>query len=97
MKMSRGKRKKVLENLTPESLKELSVTYSCAADGLATPHERIMWAAGFRKGLKQALQDTYDDRKGQLRRNRGGPHAVWARGFMAGKKFVPVDLVGLRA
>ena len=91
MKMTRSRRLKVLRELTKFSLRELSLEQVCFLADL-TPHQRIMWMAGFRKGISHALWCRFLPEKGEARTRRGGGHISWAKGYFAGKKFVPADV-----
>ena len=91
MKMTRSRRLKVLRELTKFSLRGLSEEQVCLVTDF-TPHQRVMWMAGFRKGVRHALWCRFLPEKGEARTQRGGGHVSWAKGYFAGKKFVPADV-----
>ena len=81
-----------LQLLDRAGRRELSESESCTVK-LETPHERLMWGAGFRKGLSQALQGDRSFKRAEERssRSRGSlGDKTWCRGFNAGVNYVPV-------
>ena len=91
--MTKNQRLKTLQGLDRPARRSLSETESCKAEGLTTAHERLMWCAGFRKGIAQALRGDRT-RTRAAERSARGRHGdkSWATGFNAGVNYVPADV-----
>jgi hypothetical protein len=93
--MTNSQRITKLKGLDRAGRRELSELESCKAKNLETPHERLMWAAGFRKGLMQSLRGNRSFQRAKTRAEGTKPgDKAWARGFSTGINYVPCDAIG---
>lgn len=90
--MTNSQRIEQLRSLDRTARRDLSERECCEVQRLDTAHERLMWAAGFRKGFAQALRGERTFRRAEVRSSRGKPgDKAWARGFHAGINYVPSE------
>ncbi len=95
--MTNSQRINKLQSLSRGERHDLSESECCKRKQMGN-HERLMWAAGFRKGLSQSLRGSRALVRAEVRALRGRPgDKAWAGGFSKGVNYAPVDtLAGVK-